>query len=226
MSIAKAENSAVIVPVYNGENSILELLNGICKTIDKSQIIIVDDGSEDNSYNLCKDNGYYTLRLDTNMGKGYALQKGFKIALKKGFEFAFTIDCDLQHDPACINRFFKKQNLTLADVVIGKRDFSFGKMPLARIFSNSMTSFILSLVTGQKLYDSQCGYRLYRLEKIRNLKFDSHRYQFESEILLKLSKHLCRFDYVCIPTIYNNEISYISHIRDIKNFIKIVFKNI
>lgn len=225
MSLAKADNTAVIIPVYNGEKTILKLVRQISEFLDPAQIIIVDDGSEDKTCELCQKAGYQIIKLPHNEGKGSALIAGFHEALNRGFEFAFTIDSDLQHDPASIPRFFRKQNATLAEVIIGRRDFSPSAMPVPRILSNQTTSFILSLMTGQRIYDSQCGYRLYKLEKIRNLKLESKRYQLESEILIKLSRKLAKIDYVCIPTIYNDEKSYISHFRDIKNFIKVILKN-
>jgi len=224
MSLANSENTAVIVPIYNSCEYLEELFDRISAHIPASQIIAVDDGSTDNSVELCHKLGIKTICLKKNQGKGRALLTGFKESIQNGFLFAFTIDSDLQHDPAFIPRFFKKQNLTLADLLIGKRDFSPNKMPLMRILSNKLTSLVTSIFAGQKIYDSQCGYRLYRLEKIKKIKFETTRYQFETEVILALSKKTSLIDYVTISTIYNGEKSHISHLRDIKNFIKLILR--
>lgn len=224
MSLANRDNTAVIVPIYNGQEYLEELFGKISVYIPINQIIAVDDGSTDKSALICSKCGVHLIKLSKNQGKGTALKAGFREAIKRGFEFAFTIDSDLQHDPAYIPRFFRKQNMIMADLLIGKRDFSLNKMPATRILSNRLTSLMTSIMAGKTIYDSQCGYRLYRLEKVKHLKLESKRYQFETEIILAMSKKISIIDYVTISTVYNGETSYISHVRDIKNFIKVILK--
>ncbi|HOD53493.1 MAG TPA: glycosyltransferase family 2 protein [Candidatus Cloacimonadota bacterium] len=226
MSFANKDNTLVIVPIYNSMEHLDQLFREISSYIPLNQIIAVDDGSSDQSSALCENAGVRLISFKKNKGKGAALKAGFEYAIQNAFEFAFTIDSDLQHSPHSIPRFFRKQNYTMADLLIGKRDFSFRKMPFMRILSNSITSAIVSLISGQKVYDSQCGYRLYRLDKLRNLHIHSDRYQYETEIILKMSNHLCKIDYVSIATIYNGEVSYIRSFRDIMNFIKVIFRHI
>ena len=161
-----------------------------------------------------------------NRGKSAALQTGFKRAIARNFQFAFSIDSDLQHRPEDFSKYLNKQNENQADLVIGRRNFSPKKMPFPRILSNSLTSIIVSIFTGYKIFDSQFGFRLYNLQLIDKMKFHSERYQFETEIIFKFARRKSKIDFVPVPTIYQNEKSYISHNRDIWNFIKIVFYEI
>jgi hypothetical protein len=108
--------------------------------------------------------------------------------------------------------------------VIGKRDFSRDKMPLPRIASNATTSKIVSIFTQQKILDSQSGYRLYNLNFIKDFQFKTKRYQFETEVIIKIAKAGGLIDFVPIDTIYDGQKSYISHLRDIKNFVNIVLQ--
>ncbi len=167
---AEIANTAVIIPVYNAANHLPELYRQLLVYFPASQLIFINDCSTDNSGDICRsfESNYY--ELSENKGKGAALQAGFKLALEQGYEFAFSIDSDLQHDPAETSAFLKRQQETNADMIIGKRDFN-KTMPWQRIFSNSTTSNIVSIVTKQKIYDSQSGYRMYRLDLIKKTTF-------------------------------------------------------
>jgi len=222
--IMKADwkNTAVVVPVYNSDKYLPKLFDGIMTYFPLENIFAVNDASEDDSKYICEKLQVNLVDLQVNCGKGNALQLGFKEALKKGFKFAFTIDSDLQHKPEDFPEFIKKQNEFDLDLVIGKRDFSHKKMPFHRICSNTLTSWIVSRASKQKIIDSQCGYRLYNLEVLRDMEFQSKRYQFETEIILKIAKRNGKVGFTPIETIYNGQESYISGLRDIKNFVEIV----
>ncbi|MDX9870455.1 MAG: glycosyltransferase family 2 protein [Candidatus Cloacimonadales bacterium] len=226
MSLANKDNTLVIVPIYNAKRHLKQLFQEIIAQIPINQIVAIDDGSTDGSYELCQSLGINCIRFDANKGKGAALKAGFKYGIDNKFEYAFTLDSDMQHSPKSIPRFFRKQNYVLADLIIGKRDFVIKKMPFMRILSNTITSKIVSLFSGQRIYDSQCGYRLYRLDKLRNIHIEEDRYQFETAVILEMSKQLSKIDYVQIETIYNDEKSYINSLRDIKNFVKVILKYI
>jgi glycosyltransferase involved in cell wall biosynthesis len=222
MTTASKENTAIIIPAYNAENHLEELLTRINPYSERKNIIVVNDASTDKTSEICKKNRISCIHFPVNCGKGFALQKGFKAAIEKGFDFAITIDSDLQHPPEKIPDFWQKQAETKAGLVIGKRDFSFQKMPFMRICSNTITSFILTTFTGKKIEDSQCGFRLYDLSVLQEMKFRSRRYQFETEIVFKYARQKAEIKFVPIPTIYQGEKSYISHARDIWHFIEIV----
>ncbi len=215
-------NTTVVIPIYNSQQYLGELFERIMLYFPKEQIFAVNDASEDNSLKICEKNGVNVIDIPDNTGKGNALQQGFAAAFKRGFSFAFSIDSDLQHKPEDFEVFLDKQNEEEADLVIGKRDFSRDKMPLPRICSNATTSKIVSIFTQQKILDSQSGYRLYNLAAIKDFNFRTKRYQFETEVIIKIAKAGGLIDFVPIDTIYDGQKSNISHLRDIKNFVNIV----
>ena len=226
MKLANSENTAVIIPVYNAERHLNELLTRVSAIIPVSNIITIDDCSTDNSGRICREFGTVYNRFSINCGKGVALKHGFETARKHGFDFAVTLDSDLQHLPEEIPDFLEEQNVSNADMVIGCRIFHPSFMPIPRIASNVLTSFIVSLVTKKKIKDSQSGFRLYRLEKVIQDDCISDRYQYETEIIFSFARQNAVFSSISIPTIYHDEESYIRHGRDIMNFIKIVFNEI
>jgi glycosyltransferase involved in cell wall biosynthesis len=217
-------NTAVVIPVFNSEPYIDELLKRILKFFPKEQVFAVNDASTDKSQFRCELAGVNLININQNTGKGNALIQGFNTSRKEGFIFAFSIDSDLQHKPEDFPAFLQKQNEEEADLVIGKRDFSREKMPFPRICSNATTSKIVSMFTQQRILDSQSGFRLYNLEIMNDLKFRSKRYQFETEVIIKIAKAGGIIDFIPIETIYDGQVSHISHLRDIKNFVNIVLR--
>jgi glycosyltransferase involved in cell wall biosynthesis len=223
---ATINDTAIVIPAYNAEKYLKILIYRLLQVSLRENIILVNDGSSDNTMEIGRKLFLRVIDFPENRGKGAALLAGFAEAINSGFRFAISIDADLQHDPNEIPNFIKKQNESDGDMIIGKRNFRCGRMPFQRICSNKITSFMVSLVSNRKIYDSQSGYRLYNLNLIRKLKFSSARYQFESEIIIKYARLGGRFDFIPIATIYNGQESHISHFRDINNFIKIIFHSI
>jgi len=223
---ASKENTAIVIPAYNAEKYLRELVTRITVFAPHQNLIVVNDASSDDTLRICYELDLKVVNFKANTGKGAALLVGFRTALKLNFKFAITIDADLQHKPEDIPAFWKKQNSSGADMIIGKRKFSLGVMPIHRICSNSLTSVIVSIVSGKRILDSQSGYRLYKLEFIKGLIFVSERYQFESEIIIKYARKGARFDFVPIETIYIGQESHISNFRDIVNFVKIIIHEI
>ena len=160
-----------------------------------------------------------------NRGKGSALKTGFRYFLEQKSKWILTIDADLQHDPKKIPTFFKHAAEDYFDVVIGSRLQNSKAMPLDRRFSNFISSFIISLVTKQRILDSQCGYRLMRREMIIDLdRLPGERYEFETECLLEWSRRGAKFGWISIPTQYDGAPSSIRRFRDILYFTRAVIR--
>jgi glycosyltransferase involved in cell wall biosynthesis len=223
---AEWENTAVVIPAYNAGKYLKQLVGQIAERTTLARIIIVNDCSTDTTAEIAAKLKVKLLTHKLNKGKGAALLTGFKEALQSGYAFAISIDADLQHDPDEISNFLKKQQEGEFDMVIGCREFKAGIMPFHRICSNRITSAIISLVCGKKIYDSQSGYRLYRLSWLDGFKFVSERYQFESEIIIKYARKGAEFGFIPIKTIYRGQESHISNFRDIINFLKLVLHEI
>ena len=136
------------------------------------------------------------------------------------FDFTITLDADLQHLPELIPILL---NVDSADIVIGNRLHDMSKMPLQRKMSNSITSFLLSKKTGQKIIDSQCGFRVYRTNILDKILPNFQGFEAESEILVNAARHKFVIGFREILTIYGNEESKMKPIQAIKGFIKVMF---
>jgi len=146
---------AAVIPFYNESKTINRLVLETLKYV--SFVIAVDDGSTDGSAdNMLISENVTLISYNKNRGKGYALRKGLEKGIENGFMKLITIDADFQHDPKEIPTLIS--GLINYDIIIGNRLNDLKGMPLQRRISNKITSFLLSIKTGQKILDSQCGH--------------------------------------------------------------------
>jgi glycosyltransferase involved in cell wall biosynthesis len=217
--------TSVLVPAYNAGTSLVELIARLHRSVGKIQVIIVDDGSTDNTAEVAHAVGAIVLRHEKNRGKGAALRTGFDFIKKQtNVEFIFTIDADLQHQPEDIQKFFSTQQQTDADIVIGWRKRTGTKMPVHRIISNTLTSALVGIKTGKKIKDSQCGFRLLRKRVLEHIQLESSGYEAETEFLIKAAQLEFKIEFVPVQTIYGKEKSYMTHWITTMNFIKVLMR--
>jgi len=219
-NLENKNNIAAVIPFFNESRTINQIVNNTLQYVDC--VIVVDDGSTDDSSSKIPGNINITLlKFKVNRGKGFALREGLNEGVKKGYTQLITIDADLQHNPDEIPLLIYELNNY--DIVIGNRLNNLVNMPLHRRMSNKITSFLLSLKTGKKIIDSQCGFRAYRAEVIKNIKTVKNGYDAESEIIIKASRKGYKIGFTDISTIYGNEESKMSPFKTTFNFIKVLF---
>jgi glycosyltransferase involved in cell wall biosynthesis len=219
----------IIIPAFNPNvNTLIELITRIFLVCSQYNIhiLIVDDGSDNvNDFRKLKDLNVKVIRHKSNSGKGSALKTGFNYFLKDvPVQAIFSIDSDLQHLPELIPKFVDTYQNKKVDLVVGYRSRHLGIMPLHRILSNFLTSLILSLVTGQLIKDSQCGFRLINPNVLKKVMLKETGFHLESELILKAGVRGFQFDFVPIPTIYNKEKSSISNWGDTLNFVSLILR--
>ncbi len=220
-----AKAIAVLIPAFNAESSLIELVTRLRKAIGEILVVIVDDGSTDRTNEIAVSIGAIVLRHLKNLGKGAALQTGFDYLNKQSqIEFIITMDVDLQHQPEDISNFLIVQRQTNADIVIGWRERIGTRMPLHRRLSNLITSALVGMRTGIKIKDSQCGFRLIRRSVIESIQLESAGFEAETEFLIKAARRGFKIEFVPVKTIYGNEKSYMTHWATTLNFIKVILR--
>ena len=214
----------ILIPAYNASKTIGKLINELFQLeINPENIIVVNDGSTDETSSIARNLKVNVVDLQQNQGKGAALIKGFEYFLKNSKAvYLICIDADLQHPVKSIPDFLKKDS----KFVIGNRNKTLKTMPVHRIMSNLITSKLLSFVTGQKILDSQCGYRMIHRDVIGNIELNEKGFQLESEMIVEAAKMNVQIDFVDIPTIYNQSSSNISNVKDTLKFIRYMLKEI
>jgi len=182
---------AIIIPAYNEEKTIQKVLTDIKKTDLDSKIFVVDDGSEDNTYEVAFIEGVYVLRHPVNRGVGAALVTGILAALQTDAEIFVTFDADLQHDPIDITTLINPIINDEAEATIGSRFLqkeSREEMPFGKVLGNKILSFFTSLLAGGKTTDSQSGLRAFKREVFEKINLICDRYSIASELIVELSR--------------------------------------
>lgn len=214
------ERVVALIPAFNEAAHIGEVVLSARPHV--SDVVVVDDGSTDQTSDVARNAGATVLRHDQNRGKGAAIATALTWFANSGAEFAVLLDADGQHDPAEIPKFVETARSTGADIVVGTRMGDTRDMPQVRLLTNRFTSWMASKLARQKLPDSQCGYRLVRRSVLPNLKLATSRYDTETEMLIQAGRAGHKITSVPIRTIYGGQISRIHPVRDTVQFFKLV----
>lgn len=201
----------VVIPCLNEAGTIGAVVTGVRRHV--PAVLVVDDGSTDQTGCRAREAGARVLRHDHNRGKGSALATGLRQALADGFEIAITMDGDGQHDPEDLPAFLK-EGRGGGDLIVGNRMSAVGNMPRLRRWVNRWMSRRLSRRTGRDLPDTQCGYRLIPLAVWNQLVLVSEHFEIESEMILTFLRAGLRVRFIPVRTIYKTEQSKIHPIRD------------
>lgn len=197
-----------VIPAYNSADSLSLLLPAVKAQL--SDIVVIDDGSADETSLVASREGVEVIRHETNRGKGAALKTGFAYALENGYDLIITLDSDGQHDPKYIPLFQQAYNKSGADLIIGSRAGNKGDMPWDRRFSNRITSFILTLLLKKSIEDSQCGYRLISRRLLESINLESERFELETELIIKAAR--AGFNIEFLPIMVRYEKAFPTHI--------------
>ncbi len=211
---------AALIPAYREEKHIAEVIGQTRRYL--PDVLVVDDGSDDGTSDEAARAGARVHRNAKNLGKGASLVAGFELLFDEGFDAALCLDADGQHLPAEIPRFLAAAEN--ADLVVGNRMADVEKMPFARLWTNRVTSWIISRLAGVRVPDTQCGYRLIRREAWRGVKVESRNYDFEGETIVAVGRKGFRIASVPVSTIYGDEVSAINPVRDTIRFFRMAWR--
>ena len=179
--------SAVVIPAYNEEKRLEKVINAIKNHVD--EIIIVDDGSSDQTYQIANKLGdkIKAIQHKINLGKGAALKTGCEAALLLNSDIIICMDADGQHKPEDLPRFIEKINQN-NDIVFGSRTIGKG-MPFAMFVGNKFLTITISLLFKIFIHDSQSGFRAFTKEAYKKIKWESNDYAVETEMIIKTAEN-------------------------------------
>ena len=217
--------TCAIIPALNAAGTIGKVVKEIKELgIDP---IVIDDGSNDQTSKVSRENGAIVLKNEVNSGKGASLREGIARALSERYDRIFTLDADGQHSPGDIPNFLSLLNTKpQADMIIGNRMNSPAGMPLIRKLTNRFMSRVLSGICGQKIPDTQNGFRLIKSSLLENIELKSRRFEIESELIIKAAAKRALIISVPITSIYQNRQSRINPIADTFRFVKFIISYI
>ena len=213
-------NILALIPAYNEAQRVGEVIAGGRQYL---PVLVVDDGSTDDTAAVATQNGATVLSQRPNQGKGAALKAGFRQAIAEGYTAVLTLDADGQHDPAEIPKFLHAYQEEGADLIVGSRDFS--QIPPVRRAANTLGRWSLSWAVGRPIRDNQSGYRLVSRRLMEAMLASQEQgFQFEVEMIVVCVQKGYALDWVPIRTIYTGESSHIRPLQHVVEFTRMVLQ--
>ena len=212
----------VIIPAYHEEAHIADVVKAVKAY--SPHVIVVDDGSTDGTAAAAREAGAEVIVHEINKGKGAALNTGYAFALAQEYEFVITMDADGQHAPQDLETFVAAYRESGAQVLVGSRMEDPKGMPWVRKLTNRFMSWLLSRKMGQRVPDTQSGFRLYHRDVLPMIPTRAAGFAAESEVLLELAARNVKIGSVPIQIIYGDEESKIHPIRDTIRFFSMLWK--
>lgn len=178
---------AIIIPAYNEAKIIRDVIKKTRAIFNKSsfncKLIVVDDGSRDNTASLAKQGGAYVISHILNVGSGGATATGLSYAQINQFDIAATMDADGQHDPRDVLKGVRIMAEGGSDLLIGSRLLNAKGMSKIKFWGNKGLGLITSILFGINVTDSQSGLRIFSKKALENLKWKTSGYEYCSEML-------------------------------------------
>jgi glycosyltransferase involved in cell wall biosynthesis len=192
----------VLIPAFNESEYIGKVLNDVIRNIPQADILVVNDGSADQTSDIARTAGVMVLDIPYNIGYGGAVQTGFRFATEYGYDYVITMDGDAQHDPASAKNLIQAMDRSGADVVIGSR-FLQGKyrMPFARRTGAWLFSRLASLYTGANFTDPTSGFQLLH-RKVFSYFSEGNNYPLDyPDVNIIMAMHKMKFSITEAPVI-------------------------
>lgn len=191
----------IVIAAYNEGSRLAATLKSV---VGQASVVVVDDGSQDNTFGVASSFPVWVLRHPINCGQGAALQTGIDFALSRGAEAIVTFDADGQHDPADLPNMLRPVLSGQADVALGSRFLGATKnMPVSRRLLLKMAILFTRLTNGLKLTDTHNGFRVFSRKAAQQVRIRQPRMAHASEILDQIAKHELRYVEVPVTVHYH-----------------------
>lgn len=209
----------VAIPTFNNGGTIRSVIEQTHNYTD--DIIVVDDGSTDETLSILTEMGVCYISYPKNRGKGYAIKQSFKYAIEHQFDYVLTIDSDGQHFPSDILLFAQSLEDNPNSLIVGARNFDSENMPSRNTFANKFSNFWFFAETGKRLSDTQSGFRLYPIKRLEGIKFFTNRYEFEVETIVRGAWNGVEVLNIPISVYYPPDNQRVSHFKPFRDFVRI-----
>lgn len=197
----KHAKTILVLPVFNEERYIGEVVNKAKAYVD--EVIVVDDGSSDHSFERAREKGAKVVRHPLNLGKSAALKTGAEAAIEEQADIIVFMDSDGQHQAEDLPKFIQMVESGEADLAIGVR-VGGDKMPFTRKAGNNLLEWMLKVFYGLSIRDIQSGFRAFKAKDYPKLVWESKGYHADAEITVRAAQKKMQCREVEIKTIYND----------------------
>jgi glycosyltransferase involved in cell wall biosynthesis len=217
------EKVLVVIPVYNHIETVHDVaVRSLKHSLD---VLVVDDGSQDDVASVVSDLDVAVIRHDSNKGKGRAILTAAQYAAENNKTHIITLDADGQHYPEQIPDFFKVINDHPDAITMGVRDFTSSNAPLSSRFGREFGNFWVRIQTGVKVRDIQSGFRAYPVFVLQHLKYIFDTYAFEDEVIVRALWAGVSVKEMPVKVYYPRADERVSHFQKFKDNVKLTVLN-
>ena len=213
--------TVAVIPAYHDEKHIGDIVRRTGQQLD--HVLVIDDGSNDGTAQRARDAGAEVIVHNQNRGKGEAIKTGLRHCLASEVTWVILLDSDGQHLPEEIERFLSAAaSATQPMLFVGNRMDNASAMPFIRRVVNRYMSRRISHLCGQRIPDTQCGFRMLHQQLIPELLGGGDRFDYDTEVLIIATRKRYRIEPVPITTVYSDQVSNIHPVRDAFRFFKLM----
>jgi len=213
--------TVAVIPAYHDEKHIGDIVRRTAQQLD--HVLVIDDGSNDETAQRAREAGAEVIVHSQNRGKGEAIKTGLRHCLAREVTWLILLDSDGQHLPEEIERFLSAAaSATQPMLFVGNRMDNASAMPFIRRVVNRYMSRRISHLCGQRIPDTQCGFRMLHQQLIPELLGGGDRFDYDTEVLIIASRKRYRIEPVPITTVYSDQVSNIHPVRDAFRFFKLM----
>lgn len=184
---------AFIIPAYNEETTINKVIKDLRRVFSKTkimyEIVVIDDGSTDNTFTRAQGTKVKVIQHIINMGAGSATYTGLQYAKKSNFDIAVTLDADGQHNAKDVHKGVAIMISSNIDLLIGNRLTKKSELSILKYYGNKGLSLLTFMISGIKITDSQSGLRIFSKNALSNLNWKINDYGFCSEMLWRAKQN-------------------------------------
>ena len=206
-----------VIPTYNNEKTLARVIGDVRRYC--TDVLVVNDGSTDSTADILGTAGVEAISYAPNRGKGYALRRALRYAAEHGYRYMLTIDSDGQHYASDIPKFVEEIAKTPDALRVSSRRIPVS--PRNQKFEN----FWFRVETGIRLDDTQSGFRLYPVRRMKGMRFATRRYEFEVEVLVRAAWRRIEVRNIPVGGFYPEKAERVSHFRPGKDFTRISILN-
>lgn len=208
MKVAKPTRVCVVIPAFNESLVIESVVRGVLSELKSTNyracIVVVNDGSSDDTAVRAQNSGAFVINHILNTGAGAATATGLSYAQQLGFDYAATMDADGQHDPKDLKRGIDSIIDSNVDLLIGSRMIDSKGMSKVKAIGNRGLSFVTYVLFGIKSTDSQSGLRIFSGRALEELRWKTSGYEFCSEMLWRAKQQKLNIGEYPIKAVYTD----------------------
>lgn len=225
VSIFRKHRLCIVIPTYNNEKTIEAVVKGASEYC--AAVMVVNDGSTDATPSVLRqlDDRIIRVGYPKNKGKGFALKVAFQMARTAGYDYALTMDADGQHKAEDLAHFAEALEKHPDTLLLGSRSLHAENMPQKNTFANKFSNFWFTVQTACRLPDTQTGFRVYPLKKMKNMHPVTNRYEAELDMLVRCRWRGIPIVPVAVNVYYPPENDRVSHFRPFADFFRISLLN-